>query len=94
MKKMDKSAWVKWAMFISFIVLLIGGLNYLLMGLLEFNLFGEIFGFDTVAGRVINLLFGLSALVLVSMVIYKTYYTKQEKKPARATKATATSTTA
>ena len=91
---MDKSVWIKWAMLISFIVLLVGGLNYLLMGLLEFNLFGEIFGFDTVVGRVINLLFGLSALILVSIVIYKTYYNKQEKKPARAVKRTTASTTA
>ena len=94
MDKADKSAFMKWAMFISFIVLLIGGLNYLIMGLLEFNLFGEIFGFDTVAGRVINLLFGLSALILVASVIYKTYYGKQEKKQSRTKAATPSTKTA
>ena len=78
MTKSKKQAIMKWTMFVSFIVLIVGGLNYLIMGMLEFDLFGEIFGYDTIAGRVLYTIFGVAAVILASMVICKVYG-KQEK---------------
>ena len=91
MTKAEKNAFMKWTMFVSFIVLIVGGLNYLIMGVLEFDMFGEIFGYDTVAGRVIYALFGIAAVILASTVIYKAFYGKQEKQTqSSATKKTST----
>lgn len=70
---------MKWTMFVSFVVLLIGGLNYLIMGLFSFDMFGEIFGFDTVAGRVIYCIFGVAAVILAATVIWKCNDKKQGK---------------
>ena len=75
---MDKKTCLKWAMFGSFVILVVGGLNYLLMGLLQFDLFGEVFGFDSIVGRIIYTLFGLSALVLGVIVVYKAFYAKNQ----------------
>ncbi|MBB3113795.1 hypothetical protein FHS18_005908 [Paenibacillus phyllosphaerae] len=47
----------------SLIVLIIGGLNWLLVGLFEWNLVEEIFGdADAVVTKIIYILVGLSAL--------------------------------
>lgn len=60
----------KWLNTIAFTVLLIGGLNYLFMGLFGFNLFGTMFGEGQgVVGRLFYSLFGVSALILLSTVI-------------------------
>jgi|GEM_PF-1636095 len=77
---MEKNAIMQWTKFVSFVILLIGGLNYLLMGLLEFNLFGEIFGYSSLAGRIVFSVIGLAAVLLVSIIIWKAYY-NQESKP-------------
>ena len=84
---MDKKACMKWTMFTSFVVLLIGGLNYLLMGILSFDLFGEVFGFDTIAGRIIYTLFGIAAVTLAAIVIYKSFYVKGQSSPRSNTSA-------
>lgn len=69
---MDKSAIMKWVKFISFAFLLLGGLNWLLIGLFEFDLFGSILGgMDSVASRFFYTLFGLGAVVLLSVVLVK-----------------------
>jgi hypothetical protein len=71
---------MKAVVFVSFAVLVFGGLNYLLMGFFKFDLFGEIFGgMDAVASRVFYAVFGISALTLLSIVIYKAFFGKHTK---------------
>ena len=71
---------MKWVMFISFAVLVFGGLNYLMMGLLKFDLFAEIFGgVDAIASRVFYAIFGIAAVTLSSIVICKAFFGKQAK---------------
>lgn len=84
----DKKTVMKWVTFISFAVLILGGLNYLLMGLLEFDLFAEMFGgMDSVASRAFYILFGIAAATLATIVICKAFFSKQTKTtaPKRAT---------
>ena len=92
MNKNEKNAIVKWTIFISLGVLLLGGLNYLLMGLFQFNLFGEIFGFYSLAGRIAYSIFGVSALILLSVIIWRVYMKQEAKKPASTSTATRSST--
>ena len=85
---MEKNkTWLVWVMFISFAILLFGGLNYLLMGLLNFEMFSEMFGgMDSIASRVFYLMFGLAALTLLTIVIWKAFYGRHTKAtPKRAT---------
>jgi uncharacterized membrane protein YuzA (DUF378 family) len=64
----------------AFTILLIGGLNYLFMGLFKFNLFGAMFGdADGMVGRLFYSLFGLSALLLLTTVIARTVMNGQRK---------------
>ena len=74
----NNKTWLKWAMFVSFIVLVVGGLNYLFMGIFSFDMFGEIFGYDTAAGRVIFTIFGLAAVILAAIVVYKAFYAQTQ----------------
>jgi len=68
-------------MFSSFAILAFGGINYLLMGLLQFDLFAEIFGgVDAIASRVFYAIFGISAVTLLAIVIYKAFFGKQQRK--------------
>lgn len=86
--KMDNQIAMKWVMFISFSVLVLGGLNYLLMGLLQFDLFAELFGgMDSIASRVFYILFGAAAVTLAAIVFFKAFYGKHTKSvtPKRAT---------
>ena len=82
----------KWANMIAFGVLLIGGLNFLLMGLFGFNVFAALFGTYAVASRIMYSLFGVAALVLFTMVLWKAFM--GSKKKASTTKKRATATTA
>ena len=56
---MEKKSAICW---ITFILLFIGGLNWGLIGLFDFNLVTEIFGVGTITD-IIYILVGLSALV-------------------------------
>jgi uncharacterized membrane protein YuzA (DUF378 family) len=49
---------------VTFILLVVGGLNWLLVGAFDFNLVTTIFG-DSVITKVVYILVGLSALVEV-----------------------------
>ena len=56
---------------ITFIILLIGGLNWLCVGIFNFDLVAGIFGSTTSVGsRIIYILVGLSALWLIFSAIY------------------------
>lgn len=56
----------------AFTALLIGGLNYLFMGLFNFDLFANLLGSNGIMSRVFYSLFGLSALILITTVIART----------------------
>ena len=68
---------VKWISMISFGILLLGGLNFLFMGLFKFNFFMTVFGQSTVA-RVIYSILGLAALTLLIVIICKAFVPKRE----------------
>ena len=77
---MDKVAIMKWVKFISFAFVLIGGINWLLIGLFEFDLFATMFGgMESVASRIFYVLFGLGAVVLLTTVLIKAF-SKESKK--------------
>ncbi|MCQ6561700.1 DUF378 domain-containing protein [Paenibacillus mendelii] len=52
---------------ISLIILIIGGLNWLLVGIFEWNVVEEIFdGSDTIGAKIVYIIVGLSALYALS----------------------------
>ena len=58
---MEKSA-LDW---VAGILVIIGGLNWGLVGLFDFNLVSSIFGSGSVLGRIIYILVGFSALYMI-----------------------------
>ncbi len=53
------------ALVISKILVIVGGLNWGLVGLLDFNLVDSIFGVGSVASRVVYVLVGIAALLTI-----------------------------
>ena len=79
-------------MFISFAVLIFGGLNYMLMALFRFDMFAEMFGgVDAIASRIFYAMFGIAALTLLTIVIVKAFFGNKEKKATTAPKRTVAS---
>ncbi len=60
---------------ISFLLILIGAINWGLIGLFNFNLVNSIFGFIPIVERLIYILVGLAALNSI-LFIKKTNYSK------------------
>lgn len=58
MKKFDVTVWT---------LLVIGGLNWGLVGIFDFNLVARFFGDATILSRLIYLLFGLAAVYDIAM---------------------------
>ena len=85
MTKNEKNKVVKWTMFTSFVVLLVGGLNYLFMGLFTYDLFGNMFGYESTVGRVIFTMFGLAAVILMAVILWKAYNKDDAKTTRRST---------
>lgn len=50
---------------IALILVIVGGLNWLLVGLFEFDLVAAIFGAMTIVSRIVYVLVGLAALYLL-----------------------------
>jgi uncharacterized protein len=50
------------ATWVAFWLLVVGGLNWLLVGLLRFDLVAAIFGADSVGARVVYVVVGISAI--------------------------------
>lgn len=50
---------------LAYVLVIIGGINWGLVGAFEFNLVDEIFGVDSAISKVIYILVGLSALYLL-----------------------------
>ncbi len=63
--KMNPLDWVV------FVLLVIGGLNWGLVGLFKFNLVEKIFGAENVFGAIIYILVGLAALYYLVMTLMK-----------------------
>ena len=59
MGKMNAIDWV------AFVLLIIGGLNWGLIGIFRFDLVNAVFGYYTVMSRLIYILVGLSAVYLI-----------------------------
>lgn len=68
---------------IAFVILLIGGMNYLIAGLFGVDLMVLMFGTQiSVIGRIVYALIGLSALLLVVTVIARTVMKNKTAKAA------------
>ena len=65
MNKMNTMDWI------AFVLLVIGGLNWGLIGIFSFDLVSSLFGVMTIFSRIIYALVGLSALYSVWMVANK-----------------------
>lgn len=63
--KMNAMDWVTW------VLVLIGGLNWGLVGAFDYNLVDSIFGADSTIGMIIYILVGLSALYIIAMLLMK-----------------------
>ena len=85
---------MKWVNITAFGLLLIGGINFLLMGLFQFDLYAAIFGGrDAVVSRIFYSLFGISAAVLLTTILWKALMSGQNK-ARKATKSTSAAKTA
>ncbi len=47
---------------LAFILLIVGGLNWLLVGIFSFDLVGAVFGYLSIIARIIYILVGLAAI--------------------------------
>jgi len=74
--KKEQGGFLRWMNFIAFALVLFGGLNWLLIGLFQFDLFGILGGFDGFVSRIFYSSFGLGALWLLGYVLYKTLMAK------------------
>jgi len=62
MKKMSAIDWI------AFILVIVGGLNWALVGLFSFDLVATIFGAMSMITRIVYVLVGLSALYMLMML--------------------------
>jgi uncharacterized membrane protein YuzA (DUF378 family) len=60
-----KKRYVNWVHYLSAILLIVGGLNWLLIGTLNINLVESIFGIGSVWTQLVYVLVGISALIQV-----------------------------
>ncbi len=68
---------------IAFVILLIGGINYLIAGLFGMDLMVLMFGTEiSVIGRIVYTVIGLSALLLLITVIARTIMKSKKHKAA------------
>ena len=54
---------------IAYVLVVIGGLNWLLIGAFSFNLVDKIFGVGSLLSRVIYTLVGISALYMIMLLV-------------------------
>ncbi len=62
---------------IAYVLLVVGGLNWGLVGAFDFNLVSFLFGEGTLIARIVYMLVGLSAIASVFMVI--AHYVKKSR---------------
>jgi uncharacterized membrane protein YuzA (DUF378 family) len=68
---MENNMVMKWINGIAFTLLVVGGINWLLIGLFRFDLVAAIFGNISVGSRIIYSLVGISALTLLATAIVR-----------------------
>ena len=91
-KTMKGKKMLKFSEMVAFGLLLVGGLNFLLMGLFNWNMIGAIFGgTDSVTSRVFFSLFGIAAVTLLAIILWKAFMTKKPAAKSSATKSATTS---
>ena len=75
---MNKKKIFNWIELTAFALLLLGGMNFLLMGLFGFDMFASIFGgAGSVTSRIFYSLFGISAAFLVATILWKAFMVKK-----------------
>ena len=85
---MKKNKILKWINMTAFGLLLLGGFDFLLMGLFGFDLFATMFGgTNTVTSRVFYSLFGISAMFLLFEILWKAFMGKKSVNTKTAPKA-------
>lgn len=68
---------------IAFVILLLGGLNYLIAGLFGANVMELIFGADlSVVGRIVYAVIGLAAVLLITTIVARTIMKNKSTKAA------------
>jgi len=65
MKKMNILDWIAW------LLVVIGGLNWGLVGIFEWDLVAAIFGDGALVSRIVYTLVGVSTLYLIGMMMMK-----------------------
>ena len=91
-KSMKGKKVLKVSEMLAFALLLVGGLNFLLMGLFNWNMIGAIFGgADSVTSRVFFSLFGIAAVVLLAIILWKAFMTTQQKPATKSASSTSDS---
>ena len=66
MQKMNVWDWI------TFVLVIVGGLNWGLVGLFNYNLVDSLFGVMSTPSKIIYMLVGLAALYAIAMVFTKT----------------------
>lgn len=61
----DGWTWANWVYWIALILVIVGGLNWLLVGLFDFDLVAAIFGVDTALSNAVYVIVGLAAIYLI-----------------------------
>jgi len=65
---------MKWVNFVAFGLLMLGGLNWLLIGLFQFDIFGLFGGsFDGFGSRIFYSLFGVGAIWILGIILYRVF---------------------
>ncbi len=73
MKEMNAVSWFAW------VLVVVGGLNWGLVGLFEYNLVDELFGEGSSVARLVYSVVGFATLALVGMALMKSEKTTASK---------------
>lgn len=60
---------MRWILYVATILVIVGGLNWGLVGAFDYNLVAEIFGDQTAAARTVYVLVGISALIAIAHLV-------------------------
>jgi uncharacterized membrane protein YuzA (DUF378 family) len=60
---------MRWILYVATILVIVGGLNWGLVGAFDYNLVAKIFGDRTAAARTVSVLVGISALIAIAHLV-------------------------
>lgn len=60
---------MRWILYVATILVIVGGLNWGLVGAFDYNLVAKIFGDQTAAARTVYVLVGISALIAIAHLV-------------------------